>query len=136
MFLPGSTIEKGSFVNDIVKQNYHAADVFRRYNIEYCCGGRWPLETVCTTRGIDFEQLKKELETAGRIIRLSPGLPYHSWDVDFLTSYIINVHHHYLKTSMPVTGEMIKHFADGHEKKYPYMNEVYRVFEKLQKDLI
>jgi len=136
MHLRNLTINGNSTVSDIVKHNHHTADVFRRHNIEYCCGGRWPLEVVCDSKGIEFDQLKKELETASRTVQLSPGLSYHTWNVDFLTDYIINVHHYYLRNSLPVTGEIIKLFADGHEKKYPYMREVHVLFEKLKNDLL
>lgn len=136
MHLKELTIDGKSIVSDIVRHNYHAADVFRRHNIEYCCGGRWPLETVCGANGIELDQLKKELEDVTRPIQLSPGLPYHTWNVDFLTDYIINIHHYYIKNSLPVTGEMLKHFADEHEKKYPYMKEVCVLFDKLKKDLL
>lgn len=136
MYLKEPAIHENSMVSDIVKENYRTADVFRKHNIDYCCGGRWPLETLCDAKGIEFNQLKEELEAAGRTIQLSPGLPFHTWSVDFLTSYIINVHHYYLKSTMPVTGEIIKHFADEHKKNVPYMQEVYTLFEKLRKDLL
>ena len=136
MHLKELTINEDSIVSEIVKHNYRTADVFRRHNIEYCCSGRWPLETVCDNTGIDFDELKKELDAAGRTVQVSHDLPYHTWNVDFLTGYIINVHHYYLRNSMPVTGDIVKHFAEGHEKKYPYMQEVYRLFEKLREDLM
>ena len=62
MLLYKPVIDRNSFVNDIVKQHHHTADIFRKYGIEYCCGGKWPLETVCLSKGIEFDQLRKELE--------------------------------------------------------------------------
>src|SRR5450432_3865869 len=105
MFLHKLAIERTSFVNDIVKKNHHTADVFRKYGIEYCCGGKWPLETVCMTRGLAFDELKNELEMSGRVIQMPPGLDFNNWDIDFLTRYIVNVHHQYLKSTLPDTGK-------------------------------
>ncbi|MEJ0105957.1 MAG: DUF542 domain-containing protein [Bacteroidota bacterium] len=110
MFLPNLTIERNSLINDIVKQNYRTADVFRKYGIEYCCGGRWPMETVCMTKGLEFEQLKKELLDAGHTVQLPPSLPFDTWSVDFLINYLTNIHHHFLKTTLSGTEAILKDF--------------------------
>jgi regulator of cell morphogenesis and NO signaling len=136
MLLQKIVIERNAVINDIVKQNHHTATVFRKYGIEYCCGGKWPLEIVCMTKGLEFEQLKKELELASRVIQLPPMLAFEKWNMDFLTNYIINVHHQYLKDTMPDTGEILKHFADEHVKKYPYMQAVTELFEQLRKEIL
>jgi len=136
MLLHKLAIERNSFINDIVRQHHHTADVFRKHGIEYCCGGKWPLETVCLTKGIEFDQLRKELEDACRVIQLSPMIAFDTWDIDFLTNYIVNVHHQYLKKTLADTSEIIKHFADGHEKKYPHMQEVLALFQQLEKEIL
>jgi regulator of cell morphogenesis and NO signaling len=111
-------------------------DVLRKYNIEYCCGGKWTLQDVCMMKGLDFEKLSKELENASRRIELSPSLGFESWNVDFLTSYIINVHHQFLKKTLPATAEIVQHFTVGHQKKFPYMQEVNNLVEQLQKEIL
>jgi regulator of cell morphogenesis and NO signaling len=135
MFLHKLVIERDSYVSDIVKQDHHTVDVFRKYGIEYCCGGRWPLESVCLVKGLEFDQVKKELESAARTSQLPPALPFETWDIDFLTSYIIKVHHYFLEKSLPITGELVLKFAGEHQKNYPYMQEVYSLFEKLAADI-
>jgi regulator of cell morphogenesis and NO signaling len=136
MFLPGIAIEKNTSVNDIVKQNYRTADVFRKYGIEYCCGGKWPIETVCMTKGLEFEQLKKELLDCSRSVQLPPSLPYNDWPIDFLINYIVHIHHHYLKESLPGTEVILKDFTEDHAKKFPHMNEVCKIFLQLKKEIL
>ncbi len=136
MLLQKTTIERQSVVNTIVKENHHTAVVFRKYGIEYCCGGKWPLETVCMMKGLEFHQLKKELELASRIVQLPPALDFEKWSIDFLTSYIVNIHHQFLKDTLPETGSILAHFAEEHNKKYPYLPEVVILFEQLNKELL
>jgi regulator of cell morphogenesis and NO signaling len=136
MFLPGIAIEKSTSVNEIVKQNYRTADVFRKYGIEYCCGGKWPIETVCMTKGLEFEQLKKELLESSRSVQLPQSLPYNDWPIDFLINYIIHIHHHYLKESLPGTEAILKDFTDDHAKKFPHMSEVFKIFVQLRKEIL
>lgn len=136
MFLSTIEINPGSNAADIVTRNYHTADVFRKYGIEFCCGGRWPLETVCATRGISFDELKNDLENASRPVYMPPRLSFERWNVDFLTSYIINVHHEYLRNTLPATEEIVTRFADEHVKKYPKMQEVKKLCGTLKKEIL
>ncbi len=136
MFLKTLEINPATTVSEIVAMNHRTAEVFRKYDIEYCCGGKWPLETICMIKGLQFDDLKKELENASRTTQLPPNLDYHSWDIDFLTNYIIHVHHHHLIKSMTDTENILQHFTVEHEKKYPFMMEVQLLFRKLKKELI
>src|SRR4051812_8844891 len=136
MYLENTSINGTSNASEIVRHNYRTAEVFHKYKIEYCCAGRWPLETVCDAKGISFSQLKKELLAVSRTLQLSPSLPFHTWDVDFLTNYIVRIHHYFLKNSMPVTGEIVKHFMDGHQKQFPFLRDVFALYEKLQSTLL
>ncbi|MES1223357.1 MAG: DUF542 domain-containing protein [Bacteroidota bacterium] len=136
MFLQKSVIGRNSVVSSIVRSDHRTADVFRKYGIEYCCGGKWPLETVCLTKGIEFDQLKKELEDVCRVIQLPPAISFSNWNTDFLTGYIVNVHHQYLKKTMTDTGEIIKQFADSHVKQYPHMQEVFALFQQLKMEIL
>jgi regulator of cell morphogenesis and NO signaling len=136
MFLQTFEITPATTVSEIVAQNYRTADIFQKYEIEYCCGGKWPLETACMIKGLEFEKLKKELQDASRSTQLPPHLSFETWSIDFLTSYIIHVHHQHLKQSLPATEEILNHFTKDHEKKYPYMLEVQALFAKLKEELI
>jgi len=81
------TIDEQSMVTDIVARDYRTADVFRKYDIEFCCGGRRPLQMACELQGVDTTRVKDELERAIRVIHVSPALPFHEWPLDFLADY-------------------------------------------------
>ena len=55
-------IQPSSFVTDIVTHDYRTADVFRKYDIDFCCGGKWPLDTVCQNKNLKTEDVIDELE--------------------------------------------------------------------------
>lgn len=120
---------------DIVKNHYRTASVFKKYGIEYCCGGKWPLKLVCETQAIDCGQLLQELNEVSRLVFVPASLPYHEWKTEFLTDYIINVHHRYLKDSLSPIREQITRFVDEHKKKYPQLAELDREFNKLERSV-
>jgi regulator of cell morphogenesis and NO signaling len=134
MFLQQIDILKDSYVTDIVRQDYRTAAVFKKYDIDFCCGGKWPLGMVCETKGLDFDTLKTELKQAIRTVKLSNTLQFDKWDVDFLTEYIINVHHRYLRESLPQIKEQLEQFGKGHLKQYPYLTDLLIQFDQLYKE--
>lgn len=130
-FLQSFTIDKESCVADIVTKDYRTADVFRRYGIEYCCGGKAPLYVACAMRGVDENLLIHELEEATREINNSNTLAFNDWHIDFLTDYIINVHHDYIRKAIPVLQEQVDQFTLSHSNKFEYLLELQRLVKQL-----
>lgn len=129
-------IDRSQTVADIVREDYRAADVFRKYNIEYCCGGKYPLHMACHINGVNEEQLILELEHATRDANTSNTLDFNGWSIDFLTDYIVNVHHQYLRKALPRAIDHVDRFAEGHRKKFSYLDELQGVVNQLQKNFI
>lgn len=123
-------------VADIVKNDFRTADVFRKYGIEYCCGGKWPLDTACEMKGLDFSKVHEDLNMVTRNIQVPASIDFTAWDLDFLTDYIVNIHHQYLKKALPQLEDHISRFADGHRKKFDYLDEMQLIVNKLAKYLV
>ncbi len=131
-----SEIDEQSTPNEIVKKYHRTAAVFKKYNIEYCCSGKWPLKLVCEMKDMPAEALLQEIKEAARVISLPASLPYHDWKVDFLTDYIVHVHHQYLRQSLPAIGEQLSNFVREHAKKYPQLPELESQFYRLEKTIL
>jgi regulator of cell morphogenesis and NO signaling len=136
MFLSTIPISGSLPVADIVKNDYRTADVFLKYDIEFCCGGKWPLEMVCASKNLDITLLIPELEKASRTVQVSNHLRFDEWNTGFLADYIVNVHHQYLKTALPVVVEYVKRFLDGHLKKFPELEQLQSLVNKLYDDFL
>jgi len=129
-------IDQNSLVSDIVNDDYRAADVFHKYGIDFCCGGKWPLQIVCDAKNLDVSAIKKELEEAVRNVHLPTTLDFDHWDVDFLTDYIINVHHQYLRKALPEARDYLVSFMEDHQKKFPYLIDLLKVFTDLSEEML
>jgi regulator of cell morphogenesis and NO signaling len=119
MITKNNLIRDDSFVTDIVLQDYRTSGVFRKHGIDYCCGGKLPLNVVCEMRGLDTTAIRQELLDSKRDFRLSSSTDFASWSIDFLVDYIIHVHHAYLRNDFPDIIESLRRFVDGHSSKYP-----------------
>jgi regulator of cell morphogenesis and NO signaling len=136
MFLHTIEINDESLVTDIVAKDYRTSGVFRKYGIEYCCGGRVPLKMACEMRGLDKDLVKKELNESTRNIQLTNAIDFNSWDIDFLIDYVSNVHHVYLYKNLPEIDEVLERFTESHKKKYNWLTDLLNSFKNLKKVLL
>lgn len=132
MFIPSVRIDRDAYVSDLVKLDYRTAAVFRKYGIEFCCSGRFPLSLVCENKGLDTELLIAELKDVTRPLQQQVSLNFADWDIDFLTDYILHVHHRYLRDRLPFIKEEMERFVEEHRRKYPDLVELQDRFEALR----
>ena len=136
MFSKTTSIKKEDSVTDIVSNDYRTADVFLKYGIEFCCGGKWPLENICASKNIDVAEVINDLDKASKNIHLSNEIRFHDWNPAFLADFIVNVHHQYIRNAMPIVVEYVQLFLDGHQKKYPELKKLQELINELNHDIL
>jgi len=134
MFSHVYKIEPFSFVKDIVTRDYRTADIFRKYEIDYCCGGKWPLDVICQNKNLDTGDIIKELNNVMWQATSNAAIDFDSWNIDFLADYILNVHHSYLKKAVPETKEQVNKFLEDHRKKFPKLEEIEVILNRFLKE--
>ena len=118
-------------VADIVRGDYRTADVFKKYGINFCCGGQVSLLEACVARNLDYNAVLDELTASTRNISLSNRLEFSEWRLDFLIDYIINVHHAYLAINLPLLEKSLISFMHDHSRKFPELEEILETFVEL-----
>lgn len=132
MQTPGADlIHENAPVKAIVNSDYRTADVFRKYNIDFCCTGIWPLRKACELANADYGIVEGELIAALRHNEVSNLLTFEEWETNFLVDYIVNVHHAYLRKMLPLTKDLLREFVIGHVNQYPNLSELERQFAEL-----
>jgi regulator of cell morphogenesis and NO signaling len=118
-------------ISDIVKLDYRTADVFKKYQLSFCCNGSISLKSACEAKGIDFENITNELKEATQNLILPNNLPFDEWKIDFLIDFITNIHHAYIYQAIPLLHTTLESFTLGHQSKYPALTQVLELFTKL-----
>ena len=113
-------------VNDIVINNYRTADVFRKYNIDFCCGGRTSINKICEFNDLNESMLLEELQEYANSYQQSGH-----WSLDFMIDYLINIHHEYFNNNMAIIQEYVNKFITSHGKKYPELLPLPIVLQQL-----
>jgi regulator of cell morphogenesis and NO signaling len=128
-------MDRTQTVRDIVVGDYRTADVFKKWGINYCCGGNLPFEEACNLKQINKSDLEKDLEQATRNVQVPNTIAFDQWPVEFLTDYIVHVHHSYLKTTTQALLPLVESFVNSHIKKYPYLPDVKEILRNLCSEL-
>jgi regulator of cell morphogenesis and NO signaling len=128
--------DKNATITSIVASNHRAAQVFQKYGIEFCCGGNVAFNIACESRGLDPAIIELELQETCSRPYIPVAVQIESWDIDFLTAYIVNVHHQPLRQSLAAVLTFLERFVAGHEKKFPYLPELMLAFQELSAEVL
>lgn len=123
-------------VSEIVRKNYRTAEVFKKYGIDYCCSSNIPLQQACDMQHVNSDQVQRDLEAVAHIITLPSTVKFEDWSVEFLVDYILNVHHAYLRQTLPDLRDSLRAFLDTHKAKYPYLVRVEEAYNDLMSEIM
>ena len=127
-------ISKNRTVADYVTENIKTAHIFKKHGIDFCCGGGISLEKACAKLNVDQELLEKELLAVDLVLDRSSN--YNKWDVSFLIDHIINIHHSYVKESLPLLSQYANKVAKVHGQAYPEVIKVNKLFHEVANELM
>lgn len=117
-------------VGNIVRDYPSSAQVFASYGIDFCCGGKRPLNEVCEKQGINTEDVVNDImhkQSDG----MSQAPRFNYWEPAFLCDYIENNHHAYVKAMIPVIQQFIHKVARVHGDWRPENIGIAADFDKL-----
>jgi regulator of cell morphogenesis and NO signaling len=123
-------------VSEIVRLDHRTADVFKKWHLNFCCGGETVLKPLCESKGLDFNLVVKELEDATRDFKVSSQTTFHEWKIDFLIDFIIHVHHDYIYQVLPALKSSLDAFALTHTHKFPELASLTGLMDKLSRILM
>ncbi len=126
---------KDKTVGQLVAEDYSKAEVFKKYGIDFCCGGGRTVQDVCEKKGVDYAVLEKELLNTGRKNANGDNLNANEWQLDFLADYIVNVHHTYVRNNIPHLLEYADKVAKVHGNANPETVKIHALLSEVASEL-
>lgn len=126
--------EKESTIGELVTKDFRKAEVFKKFGLDFCCGGKKTLTKACKEKGLDVVQIEKELKAIDQI-PAAPSQDYNDWNLGFLADYILNTHHKYVTQAIPVIYEYTQKVARVHGERHPEAIEIASEFLKVADEL-
>jgi len=123
-------------IGEIVSILPKASEVFRKYNIDFCCGGNRPLSAAIKEQDLNEAEIMQKLEEAYHQTReLSTKNNFREMKSSELIDYIVNTHHAYLRRALPETGELISKVLRAHGANHQELFNVHKLFNALRTEL-
>lgn len=122
-------------IAEIVSDDISTASVFKRYHLDFCCGGGKTISKACEKTNINIEDVLYDLENVN-ISNSNSNLNFKDWKLDFLIDYIVNVHHTFVLENVGVINEFAQKVATVHGDHNPENIEIANLFTQLSKELI
>jgi regulator of cell morphogenesis and NO signaling len=120
-------------VGQMVAKDIRKATVFKKYGIDFCCGGKKSLEQVCKEKGLEVNKVRQELEN---VHQSQPSVEnYDRWNIAFLADYIYNKHHEYYYQEGPIIKELLEKVAGKHGSHFPELIQVQTLYLNLAHEL-
>lgn len=127
-------VQKNNTIGEVVAGNFRTAQVFERYGLDFCCGGKKTISDACSKHGINADELINKLQIVG-INGNGKNSDYASWDLDFLVDHIINTHHAYLVKSLPSIYAHSQKVAGAHGENHPEVVKIAEYFSIMKEDM-
>jgi regulator of cell morphogenesis and NO signaling len=130
-----TTIDTHASVGRLVVDRPARSRVFERFGIDYCCGGKMPLDLACERRGIDVDAVLRALDDCDGS---GVGSEHGDWSrrpTGELIDHILEAHHAYLRRELPRLMTLAGRVAEAHGARHPEMVEVLEVLGGLEEEL-
>ena len=122
-------------LGNIVAKDFRAASVLSKAGLDFCCGGNKALDAACREKGIATDEILEKLADLENQPAI-PGQNFNEWQPDFLSDYIVNVHHSYIRKSLPDLLFYTDKIRNVHGDRHPELREVAELFGELSKELL
>ncbi len=120
-------------VSEVVASNIKTAHVFKKYGIDFCCGGGISIERACSKHAIQMDQLIAELMRVDQAVL--PAQNYNNWPLDFLMDYIIQTHHSYVLEAVDMIKSYAAKVVKVHGEGHPPVIEINELFLRVASEL-
>ncbi len=128
------TGESDETLGQIIAKDLRKAQVFKKYGLDFCCGGKKTVKEACAEKGIDVTKVEQELQQTNQLSSSRP-LPYTDWSLDFLADYIVNTHHSYVTKNLPDLTAYAKKVMKVHGNHHPELIRIHQLVEEVTAEL-
>lgn len=133
-----NTFNSNQKIGDIVIKFPNAADIFKEYKIDFCCGGDRPLITAINEQGVNEAEILEKINASYEKLQHNLYENNRNWveaPFDELVDHIVNVHHGYLYENLPRISELTTKILRVHGEHHPELSKVHKLFHTVKMEL-
>ena len=128
------TTLKNTPISELVNQNYVRAYVLFYFGIQFYEYSSLTLEQVCKERGLNVDQVIREMETPSYLGEAE--LPLVSYPIDLIIEYLKHSHFLFIKHKLPYIARLVESFKANHSGYQSIERDLKIVFPLFVRDFI
>ncbi|MGP1346105.1 MAG: iron-sulfur cluster repair di-iron protein [Phycisphaerales bacterium] len=131
-----ATIQPSNTVGQLVVDCPARSRVFEAIGIDYCCGGKLPLEEACRKRGVPVDTV------LAMLAKTDPHTPADRHEdpaqmsLTTLADHIEATHHAWLRDELPRLRRLIEKVSSVHGNQEPRLHELRSTFAAMFEELM
>jgi regulator of cell morphogenesis and NO signaling len=122
-------------VGRLVTERLGRSRIFDRLGIDYCCGGRKTLDRACREKGLDVDEVLREIDACDGEPNPDDRVDWASEPMGALIDHIVGTHHASLRRELPRLDAHAEKVARVHGDRHPELIELREVFAGLREEL-
>lgn len=126
-------------VGNIVAEFPQAAEIFKEYRIDFCCGGDRTLTAAVKELNLDENSILNKLNqtyvTMANQHNIIEEIDWREQSLTDLVDHIINTHHLYLQREMPQISDYVTKILRVHGVAHSELTKVHKLFHLLKLEL-
>ena len=126
-------LTKEKTIGEFVAEDFRAAQVFRKYKIDFCCKGDRTVEEACENKKYQAEDIYNELSNVANL--QSGDIDFNSWPLDLLADYVEKTHHRYVEENSTVLLQYLNKLCKVHGDRHPELFEITSIFTEISGEL-
>ncbi|MDF2904227.1 MAG: ScdA protein [Bacillus sp. (in: firmicutes)] len=129
---------EASLVRDVVNEIPKSADLFKRYRIDFCCGGNRPILDAAAGLNINMDTLMAELAVVYAKSQNEPTdlAVWTNSDSSTLINHVIEQYHRPLQEELTMLSPYVTKVAKVHGDSHPELLKVHELFYEFKKELL
>ena len=120
-------------IGEICSKDLRKAQVFKKYGIDFCCGGKKSIKQVCKEQNLDLKEVIEALETKNGV---ENNIDFLNLELDNLIDYIIINHHEYVYQNLPPLLSLGEKVSTIHGRSNPELKRIYQLIQEANNELI
>ena len=114
-------------MGELVAKDYRTSEIFKRYDIDFCCNGNRTIQEACDAKNLDVNAVLNELDL--KLEKPSDAaIDFEAWPLDLLADYIEKTHHRYVETKITEIKPYLEKIVKVHGGNHPELGEIQTLF--------
>jgi regulator of cell morphogenesis and NO signaling len=129
-----ASMEKGETLGQIAAKDLRKVEIFKKYGLDFCCGGKQTVKDACEKKGLDLAVIETELGLVDKNPVTRP-LPYNEGVPDFLCDFIVNTHHRYVSKTLPDLIGYANKVSRVHGDRHPELLRINQLVQEINAEM-